>query len=128
MKIRFRATQIEKYQIIDKLKSEYPVSKICRVLSVVRRSYFKWCSIGKPIANNYKEHIAKIISEEHNNLRSIYGTIRLKYHIKNKLKINLNHKLIRRYKHILGLETNQDIILSDIIASFKFNLKLKLIV
>ena len=35
----------------------------------------------------------------------IYGTIRLKKHIENKLKLILNHKLIRRYKNILGLET-----------------------
>ena len=46
-----------------------------------------------------------MISEEHNNVKGIYGTIRLKKHIENKLKLTLNHKLIRRYKHILGLET-----------------------
>lgn len=46
-----------------------------------------------------------MISEEHKNVKGIYGTIRLKKHIENKLKIILNHKLIRRYKHILGLET-----------------------
>lgn len=70
-----------------------------------RRSYYKWVKIGKPKANNYKEEIADVISEEHNNVNGIYGTIRLKKHIENKLKIVLNHKLIRRYKHILGLET-----------------------
>lgn len=46
-----------------------------------------------------------MISEEHNNVKKIYGTIRLKKHIENKFKLILNHKLIRRYKHILGLET-----------------------
>ena len=46
-----------------------------------------------------------MISEEHEKVKGIYGTIRLKKHIENKLKIILNHKLIRRYKHILGLET-----------------------
>ena len=46
-----------------------------------------------------------MISEEHKNVKGIYGTIRLKKHIENKLKIVLNHKLIRRYKRILGLET-----------------------
>ena len=46
-----------------------------------------------------------MISEEHKNVKGIYGTIRLKYHIQNKLGIVLNHKLIRRYKNILGLET-----------------------
>lgn len=61
--------------------------------------------MGKPIANNFNQKIADIISEEHKNVKGIYGTIRLKKHIENKLKIILNHKLIRRYKHILGLET-----------------------
>lgn len=46
-----------------------------------------------------------MISEEHENVKGIYGTIRLKKHIENKLKLILNHKLIRRYKHILGLKT-----------------------
>lgn len=45
-----------------------------------------------------------MISEEHKNVKGIYGTIRLKKHIENKLNIVLNHKLIRRYKKILGLE------------------------
>jgi len=53
--------------------------------------------------NNYTNEIAKIISEEHNNLKRIYGTIRLKYHIQNKFGIILNHKLIRRYKNELNL-------------------------
>ena len=48
-----------------------------------------------------------MISEEHKNVKGIYGTIRLKKHIENKLKIILNHKLIRRYKHFLGLETTK---------------------
>lgn len=46
-----------------------------------------------------------MILEEHKNVKGIYGTIRLKKHIENKLKLVLNHKLIRRYKNILGLET-----------------------
>jgi transposase InsO family protein len=78
------------------------------VLIVARRSYYKWCEKGKPIANKYNKELAKIISEEHNNLKSIYGTIRLKHHIQNKYKkekLILNHKLIRRYKNILGLVT-----------------------
>ena len=70
-----------------------------------RRSYYKWCKIEKPIANNFKQEISEIISEEHKNVKGIYGTIRLKKHIENKLKMVLNHKLIRRYKHILNLET-----------------------
>ena len=75
------------------------------MLNVNRRSYYKWCNVGKPIANNFKQEIADVISEEHKNVKGIYGTIRLKKHIENKLKLILNHKLIRRYKHILGLET-----------------------
>lgn len=87
------------------MRQEYPVYRICNVLNVNRRSYYKWISVGKPIANNFKQEIANVISEEHKKVKRIYGTIRLKKHIENKLKIILNHKLIRRYKHILGLET-----------------------
>lgn len=68
------------------------------MLNINRRSYYKWCTIGKPMANNFKQEIADVISEEHNNVKRIYGTIRLKKHIENKLKLILNHKLIRRYK------------------------------
>ena len=45
-----------------------------------------------------------MISEEHKNVKGIYGTIRLKKNVENKLKLISNHKLIRRYKNILGLE------------------------
>lgn len=45
-----------------------------------------------------------MISED-KNVKEIYRTIRLKKHIENKLKLFLNHKLIRKYKNILGLET-----------------------
>lgn len=77
-------------------------------MNVNRRSYYKWCKIGKPKANNFNPKIAKIISEEHKNVKGIYGTIRLKKHIENKYKedhLILNHKLIRRYKKLLNLQT-----------------------
>lgn len=46
------------------------------------------------------------MEEEHNNVKGIYGTMKLKKYIENKLAIVLNYKWIRRYKHIfLGLET-----------------------
>ena len=89
--------------IIDELRKEYPVSRICDVLEVNRRSYYKWCKNGKPLINNYNEKISNIISEEHNNTKKTYGTIRLKHHIENKYGLILNHKLIRRYKKFLGL-------------------------
>jgi len=38
-------------------------------------------------------------------MKSVYGTIRLKFHLKNKYGININHKKIRRYKNILNLST-----------------------
>lgn len=48
---------------------------------------------------------ARIISEEFINTNKVYGTIRLKYHIKQVHGLNFNHKKIRRYKNILGLKT-----------------------
>ena len=75
------------------------------MLNVNRRSYYKWCKNGKPKANNFRQDIADVISEEHKNNKGIYGTIRLKFAIQNKLGLILNHKLIRRYKNILNLTT-----------------------
>lgn len=75
------------------------------VLNVKRRSYYKWCQNGKKIANNFNKEHAKIISEEHNKNKSIYGTIRLKHSIEKNYGIKFNHKKIRRYKQLLGLET-----------------------
>ena len=75
------------------------------MLNVNRRSYYKWCKNGKSKANNFRQDIADVISEEHKNNKGIYGTIRLKFAIQNKLGLILNHKLIRRYKNILNLTT-----------------------
>lgn len=46
-----------------------------------------------------------MILEEHKNNKGIYGTLRLKFAIQNKLGLTLNHKLIRRYKNILNIIT-----------------------
>lgn len=70
-----------------------------------RRSYYKWQSKGKPIANNLNADDAKIIFEEFYNTKEVYGTHRLKHHIKQTCHVNFNHKKIRRYKLLLGLET-----------------------
>lgn len=55
--------------------------------------------------NNYDSRIAEIISVEHYNLNCTYGTLRLKHHIQQKYGLVLNHKLIRRYKKHLNLQT-----------------------
>lgn len=70
-----------------------------------RRSYYKWVKKDKPIANNFNPIIAEIILEEHKKNKGIYGTLRLKYSIQNKFGLILNHKLIRRYKNILNIQT-----------------------
>lgn len=100
-----KITRIEKYFIIDKLKIEYPITKLCRLLNIKRRAYYKWVSTGKQIANNMEQKDLEIISVEHYNTKQVYGTIRLKFHIQNKYGIIINHKKIRRYKRILGLIT-----------------------
>lgn len=74
-------------------------------MEVKRRSYYKWCQNGKKMANNFNSEHAKIISEEHKKNKSIYGTIRLKYIIEKNYGLKFNHKKIRRYKQILGIET-----------------------
>jgi len=46
-------------------------------LNVNVRSYYKWCNIGKSITNKFNQEVADVISEEHKNVKGIYGTKRL---------------------------------------------------
>ena len=87
------------------MKNEYPITIICKTLNIEYKSYNKWKNNGESKMNNYNFFIAKIISEEHFNTKRVYGVVRLKFNIQNKYGLNLNHKLIRRYKKNLGLVT-----------------------
>lgn len=58
-----------------------------------------WCK------RKSQQEIVDVILGEYKNVKVIYETFRLKKYIENKLKLILNHKLIRKYKRILGLET-----------------------
>lgn len=55
--------------------------------------------------NNFDPIKADIILVEHNKLKGVYGTIRLKHHIEQTHGMILNHKLIRRYKRELNIKT-----------------------
>lgn len=99
----FQATRIEKYQIIEQMRGEYPITYMCRVLEVHRQAYYKWIKKGKPIANNYSIEDANIISEEHHRLKRKYGVERLTQEIRQHLGIVFNHKKVRRYLRIMGL-------------------------
>lgn len=55
--------------------------------------------------NNYDSTTAQIILVEHNKLNGVYGTIRLKHHIKQAHGVVFNHKLIRRYKNELNIKS-----------------------
>ena len=87
------------------MRIEYPVTKLCYLLNIKRRSYYKWCSEGKPFMNNLNLKNLKVISVEHYKTKQVYGTIRLKFHIKKEYGLTFNHKMIRRYKSKLGLNT-----------------------
>lgn len=101
-----RATRIEKYLIIDKVRKYYPVTRICKVLDIKVRSYYKWLSNGSPIMNNFSKSVANIIIKEHEDLNGVYGTLRLKAHIERKYNLILNYKRIRRYKEAFNLKTS----------------------
>lgn len=55
--------------------------------------------------NNFDVSIATVIIEEHEGLNGVYGTVRLKYHIEQKLGLVINHKCIRRYKNTFNCAT-----------------------
>jgi transposase InsO family protein len=99
-----KITNIEKYQIIDRLRNEYQIERLANALGITSRAYRKWVSKGKPIMNNYNQEIADVILVEHYEQKEVYGTFRLKAHLAKKFNILLNHKLITRYKKALQLK------------------------
>jgi transposase InsO family protein len=100
-----KITNIEKYLIIDNLSVEYTIEKLCSVLNISSRSFRKWKSKGKPIANNYNPEIAAVIEGAYNSVDGVFGVFRLKEEIMRLYKLVFNHKMIRRYKDILKLPT-----------------------
>lgn len=94
-----KITNIEKYRIIDALRMDYPIERICNVLNITSRAYRKWVRKGKPLINNQSEDVLDIIQTEHENSYAVYGTIRLKKHIERKYGIIYNHKRVRRIKN-----------------------------
>jgi len=57
-----KITNIEKYLIIDSLSVECTIEKLCAVLNISSRSFRKWKTKIKPIANNFDINIADIIT------------------------------------------------------------------
>ncbi len=76
---------------------------MCKAFEIHRQAYYKWVKKGKPIANNFNEIDANVISEEHFRLEQKYGVERLTEEIKQHLGLVFNHKKVRRYLRILGL-------------------------
>ena len=83
----------------------YPIIRICNVLNVKVRSYYKWVATGKKVINNFDKITAEIILVEHLQMKKVYGTFRLKEQIKIDYGIIMNHKKIRRYKTALNIHT-----------------------
>jgi len=85
------------------MREEYPLTYMCNVFYIHRQAFYKWERKGKPIANNFNIGDANLISEEHHRLKRKYGVERLKEEIKQQWGVIFNHKKVRRYLRIMGL-------------------------
>jgi len=66
-----------KYQFIKEFSSEFPVLKVCQVMSVSRSGYYSWCS-RKPSNRKLKNNEILIkIKQSHNNNYKSYGSPRI---------------------------------------------------
>lgn len=89
--------------IMDQLRTLYSVSYMCEMFDISRSSYYKWISNGRARINRFNEAHAKIIEEEHIRYKQVYGVNRLKHAMAQTLGICFNHKKIRRYLRLIGL-------------------------
>jgi len=97
----------DKYKVIEKLSSKYPVYKLCVISKVSRSGYYKWKNRKKTLTNKDIENfqVKKKLLEAHEKYKGIYGKLRLCAYANSKLNMKINHKRIYRLMKELGIKS-----------------------
>lgn len=92
----------EKFEVIQKLKNEFPVLALCKIACVSRSGYYKWLKRSKDKKDcGLKDKITYI----YENSKKVYGYRRIKAALERDFKININHKKIRRLMKDLNIKS-----------------------
>lgn len=92
-----------KYLIIERFREKYSISDMCRFFEVPRSSYYAWRKRQKD--KDRDQDTADKIREIWNASRQTYGCFRIWKYFREKLKIRINIKRIRRIMRKYGISS-----------------------
>ena len=85
-----------KYKVVHKLKTKFPVQKMCRLLGISRSGYYQWLIKQQQGAVDRDMLIARHIKECQDQVRYTYGYRRVQIWLLGETGLNINHKAVLR--------------------------------
>ena len=103
-----RQNRIIDYELIRTLNKEegYDINFMCRELGISRAAYYKWAKHETSAREQENRELLGLIREISNSNNSLFGSMTMTYHIRNKYGINYNHKRIYRLMCINDIVSN----------------------
>lgn len=92
-----------KYQVIEKHKTEYPVTRLCAVLEVSRQGYYAWRRREPSQRSREDEALTRRIQAVHERSYGTYGSPRIQAELRDEGLCVSQHR-IRRLMKAAGLE------------------------
>ncbi len=95
-----------KYKVIDQLKSNYPINRLCEILGVSRSGYYKWFKGLSSKRESREQRVAALIQEYQEKTRNTYGYRRITLWLNKKHNIGINHKSVLRIMNKYGFTSH----------------------
>lgn len=96
--------------MINHLKDQYSISRLCRVLECSRSGYYDWVNLGRPQHKSFKQPINDLVNEMYQldnrwgiksirmKIKTIYGEILTNYTVYRYMRLNDLQSVIRKKK------------------------------
>ena len=95
--------RVHLYHVIEQLKEQYSISRLCAYFGFPRSSYYLWLSKGKPEHKRFNPELAQAVTAIFDDRQKGYRFIC--YQLRRKYEIFCNPKTVLRYMRILGLKS-----------------------
>lgn len=92
----------DKYNAINMLKEQYPITLLCDIAKVSRSGYYFWCAQKSKSTDSYYEE--KIL-EVYKNSKYTFGYRRVKTQLKKTFGLMVNEKKVLRLMRKLGIQS-----------------------
>ena len=100
--------------MIERLKSRYPIARLCRALQCSRNGYYSWIHLGRPDYKAFNSTLIQIVFEQYMkdnrqgirrlrmNIKKVYGIYLTNGTVYRYMRLNSVQSVIRKKKHKYG--------------------------